>query len=292
MVDAGDNSETGFLCCPKCLFDVIYDEKKKWTTSSIPGTESRILFLNSFIYDYDRGDYEISIDKEGCIYHNYGIKNWFLYRQYFSEEGCDKLIKERELKIKSGKYRHEPELIVNRGTIKSYDVWAYSENDYVHSEIEKRFVCLKCSYKGTIWDFIDKEKENIIKTRRNILKMEKDKEELENEKQKLQHEIEELKLKKKEKENESNNVDNTKIKSEKKNFKLTFENKEKNVNFSVECNENDKFKDLEDQFIEKFPNYSDFTLSFSVNGKNIKRHKTLKDNEIQNNAIINVNIED
>ena len=28
MFDAGDNSETGFLCCPKCLFDVIYDEKK------------------------------------------------------------------------------------------------------------------------------------------------------------------------------------------------------------------------------------------------------------------------
>ena len=213
MFDAGDNSETGFLCCPKCLFDVIYDEKHKW--DNIPGAESRILFLNSFIYDYDRGDYDISIDKEGCIYHNYGIKNWFLYRQYFSEEDCDKLIKERELKIKSGKYRHEPELI-HRGTIKSYDEWAYSENDYVHSEIEKRFVCLKCSYKGTIWDFIDKEKENIIKTRRNILKMEKDKEELENEKQKLQHEIEELKLKKKEKENESNNVDNTKIKSEKK----------------------------------------------------------------------------
>ena len=214
MFDAGDNSETGFLCCPKCLFDVIYDEKQKWTISSIPGTESRILFLNSFIYDYDRGDYEIRLDKQ-YYYHNYGIKNWFLYRQYFSEEGCDKLIKERELKIKSGKYRHEPELI-HRGTIKSYDVWAYSENDYVHSEIEKRFVCLKCSYKGTIWDFIDKEKENIIKTRRNILKMEKDKENLENEKQKLQHEIEELKLKKKEKENESNNVDNTKIKSEKK----------------------------------------------------------------------------
>ena len=36
MVDAGDNSETGFLYCPKCLFDVIYDEKQKWTISSIP----------------------------------------------------------------------------------------------------------------------------------------------------------------------------------------------------------------------------------------------------------------
>ena len=75
-------------------------------------------------------------------------------------------------------------------------------------------------------------------------------------------------------------------------MRLTFENKEKNINFSVECNENDKFKELEDKFIENYPDYSDFEITFKINGKNIKRHKTLKDNKIQNNDIINVNIEE
>ena len=291
----GNNIESGFFCCPKCLFDVIYDEKSHvFCGAKKPNDGNRNLFINHFVYDYDGGDYDINLDKMSN-YHNSGIQNWFVPRTYCDEEYYEKFIKEREQKIKSGNYATpklpKPDDLPSSNTSITYGDWAYYANNVVHSEIEKRFICFKCSYKGTIWDFIDKEKENIIKTRRNILKMERDKNELEKEKQKLQHEIEELKFKKKE--NESNNADNTKIKNEKKNnFKLTFENKEKNINFSVECNENDKFKELEDKFIEKFPNYSDYELSFSVNGKNIKRHKTLKDNKIQNNNIINVNIED
>ena len=38
----------------------------------------------------------------------------------------------------------------------------------------------------------------------------------------------------------------------KNNIKLTFENKDKNINFPIECNEDDKFKELEDKFIENF----------------------------------------
>ena len=79
---------------------------------------------------------------------------------------------------------------------------------------------------------------------------------------------------------------------QKNDFKLIIQNKEKNINISFDCDENDKFKEIEDKFIDKFPDYSDFDLNFSVNGKNIKRHQTLKENNIHNNDIINVAIEE
>ena len=44
--------------------------------------------------------------------------------------------------------------------------------------------------------------------------------------------------------------------------------------------------------IDKFPQFSAFYLNFSVNGKCIKRYKTLKDNSFQSNDIININIEE
>ena len=78
----------------------------------------------------------------------------------------------------------------------------------------------------------------------------------------------------------------------KNNIKLTFENKDKNINFPIECNEDDKFKELEDKFIENFTEYFDFDITFNNEGKNIKRHKTLKDNGIKNNDVIFVNIEE
>lgn len=35
-------------------------------------------------------------------------------------------------------------------------------------------------------------------------------------------------------------------------FKLTLLNKNKNINFSIDCNENDKFKEIEDKFMKNF----------------------------------------
>ena len=115
---------------------------------------------------------------------------------------------------------------------------------FIESETEERFVCFKCSYKGNIWAFIDEDKKNAIKSRLNIIKMESDKNKLENEKKKLEDEIRELKSKKEE---EKNKKDNSKKVDEKKNnIKLTFENKDKNISFPIECNEGDKFKELEE----------------------------------------------
>ena len=78
----------------------------------------------------------------------------------------------------------------------------------------------------------------------------------------------------------------------KNNIKLTFENKDKNINFPIECNEDDKFKESEDKFIENFTEYFDFDITFNNEGKSIKRHKTLKDNGIKNNDVIYVYIQE
>ena len=49
----------------------------------------------------------------------------------------------------------------------------YYPNGYIEIETEQRNICFKCSYKGTLWDFIDKEKENFIKAKRNLILVEK-----------------------------------------------------------------------------------------------------------------------
>ena len=47
----------------------------------------------------------------------------------------------------------------------------YYPNGYI--ETEQRNICFKCSYKGNLWDFIDKKKENFIKAKRNLILVEK-----------------------------------------------------------------------------------------------------------------------
>ena len=66
----GNNIESGFFCCPKCLFDVIYDEKSHvFCGAKKPNDGNRNLFINHFVYDYDGGDYDINLDKMSN-YHN------------------------------------------------------------------------------------------------------------------------------------------------------------------------------------------------------------------------------
>ena len=79
--------------------------------------------------------------------------------------------------------------------------------------------------------------------------------------------------------------------TEKKDFKITFKTNNGEINYTIECNENDKFTDLEDKLFEKYSSYSDRDASFSFNGKKIKERKTLKENNIQNEGIIIINFD-
>ena len=95
----------------------------------------------------------------------------------------------------------------------------------------------------------------------------------------------EIKRLKKQIKNQNNNH------TEKKDFKITFKTNNGEINYTIECNENDKFTDLEDKLFEKYSSYSDRDASFSFNGKKIKERKTLKENNIQNEGIIIINFD-
>ncbi len=51
---------------------------------------------------------------------------------------------------------------------------------------------------------------------------------------------------------------------------MTLQNKDKNINFSIDCNENDKFKEIENKFIEKFHDFSNFDLIFVLMKRALK----------------------
>ena len=275
-----DDIKSGKFHCPKWSFYTIYVEKNSiCDRDRKPNVGFRNIFIK-WIYNYYY-DYHYKFNNNNIIedYYSGGIQSWLIwYKNVREEEGYDEYIKKRENGYK--------EFGEDNRKIGKY----MFSGCFIESETEERFVCFKCSYKGNIWAFIDEDKKNAIKSRRNIIKMESDKNKLENEKKKLEDEIRELKSKKEE---EKNKKDNSKKVDEKKNnIKLTFENKDKNISFPIECNEGDKFKELEDKFIENFPEYSDFDITFNNEGKSIKRHKTLKDNGIKNNDVIYVNIEE
>ena len=61
---------------------------------------------------------------------------------------------------------------------------------------------------------------------------------------------------------------------------------EQKIDFSINCNKNDKFTKIEELFYESYPIYKKRKNIFNINGKDIDRNKTLQENNIQNNQII------
>ena len=58
--------------------------------------------------------------------------------------------------------------------------------------------------------------------------------------------------------------------------------------YSLICKKRDLFVKLEERLYEDFPQFKDYESYFLVNGKRIKRFKTLEQNHIKNNDIINL----
>ena len=58
--------------------------------------------------------------------------------------------------------------------------------------------------------------------------------------------------------------------------------------YSLACRKTDLFVRLEEKLINDFPELRENDLYFEVNVRRIKRYKTLEENNIKNNDIINL----
>ena len=70
---------------------------------------------------------------------------------------------------------------------------------------------------------------------------------------------------------------------------ITFISLEEHIIYSLICQKNDKFEILENKFYEKYPEYAKGKITFLLDGKEINRFKSLKENKIGDNNIIMFN---
>ena len=55
---------------------------------------------------------------------------------------------------------------------------------------------------------------------------------------------------------------------------------------SLICNNNDRFSKVEEMFYDIHPEFSETENNFFINGKKIKRNKSLLENQIYDNSIV------
>ena len=58
--------------------------------------------------------------------------------------------------------------------------------------------------------------------------------------------------------------------------------------YSIACKNTDLFVRLEERLYQDFPDFKNYETYFEVNTRRIKRFKTIEENNIKNNDIINV----
>jgi len=58
--------------------------------------------------------------------------------------------------------------------------------------------------------------------------------------------------------------------------------------YCLSCKNTDLFVRLEERLYKDFPDFKDYEIYFEVNTRRIKRFKTLEENKIKNNDIINI----
>ena len=59
-------------------------------------------------------------------------------------------------------------------------------------------------------------------------------------------------------------------------------------NYSIICKNTDIFNKIENKLYEEYPEYDDTVNIFKVNGKQIKKSKSLEFNQIKNNDTITI----
>ena len=60
------------------------------------------------------------------------------------------------------------------------------------------------------------------------------------------------------------------------------------INYSIVCKQSWLFSKLEEKLYKDFPQYNNPDTYFMINANMIERNKTLKENKIRNNSVVNV----
>ena len=69
---------------------------------------------------------------------------------------------------------------------------------------------------------------------------------------------------------------------------VIFNSIDENILYSIICNKNDEFSNIESLVFDKYPEYKYLNKDFIVNGNKINKQKNLEDNNIKNSDIITV----
>ena len=91
------------------------------------------------------------------------------------------------------------------------------------------------------------------------------------------------------------NIDKDKIpsiRSEEDIIAICFNSFDQNIQRPISCKMTDAFNKIEEKIYNEYPEYKDFNINFTVNGKKIKRNKTIEENKIKDGNIIIINIDD
>jgi len=67
---------------------------------------------------------------------------------------------------------------------------------------------------------------------------------------------------------------------------IKFTSVNQKIDFSIKCNDKDKFYKIEDILYEQYPEYRDSENYFICNGKKINKYRSLGENDIKNGSII------
>lgn len=75
-------------------------------------------------------------------------------------------------------------------------------------------------------------------------------------------------------------------------FPLRFKSGDNLIDYSIICNRNQLFVDIEKKLYEEYPNYKETQNYFLCNGNVIKRFKTIGENNLRDNDVLVLNLYD
>jgi len=76
------------------------------------------------------------------------------------------------------------------------------------------------------------------------------------------------------------------LKNAEKMMSIIFISNDQNIHYSIICKNTDHFENIERLLYEKYPEYKNKNIHFTLNGEKINRSKSLDDNKIRNGDII------